>query len=447
MKSRSRVNKLLYIIEICIVSFIANCTYIILNASKWYLVPLFVVVFLVANFLPLILRSNIQNFRLKICSHGVMCLKIFLWSSLISLIFQLSKIYVMLPEKWLEFVIAVVVCICVEAVVFWNGIISVYCTSIQLGLKKRIVGIICGYIPILNIILLNDIIKTVYDEINFELEKIELDISRKEEKICNTKYPILLVHGVFFRDYKYRNYWGRIPKELEKNGAKIFYGQQQSAASVYDSGKELALRIREIIEETGCEKINIIAHSKGGLDARMAISCCDVSQYVASLTTINTPHKGCEFAEYILTKIPENVLNNLANVYNGALKKLGDKTPDFLAAVNDLTASACLKNNEKAVDVPGVFYQSVGSKLNKAINGKFPLNFTYALVKYFDGSNDGLVAETSFKWGEKYNFITTNNSRGISHGDVIDLNLENINGFDVREFYVQLVHELKEKGF
>ena len=37
--------------------------------------------------------------------------------------------------------------------------------------------------------------------------------------------------------------------------------------------------------------------------------------------------------------------------------------------------------------------------------------------------------------------------RGISHGDVIDLSRKNIPGFDVREFYVQLVKDLKERGF
>ena len=36
--------------------------------------------------------------------------------------------------------------------------------------------------------------------------------------------------------------------------------------------------------------------------------------------------------------------------------------------------------------------------------------------------------------------------RGISHGDVVDLNRENIPGFDVREFYVQLVADLKARG-
>ena len=81
------------------------------------------------------------------------------------------------------------------------------------------------------------------------------------------------------------------------------------------------------------------------------------------------------------------------------------------------------------------------------MSGRFPLNFTYPLVKYFDGANDGLVGEESFPWGENYQFLTVEGKRGISHGDVIDLNRENIPGFDVREFYVQLIAELKNKGY
>ena len=60
-------------------------------------------------------------------------------------------------------------------------------------------------------------------------------------------------------------------------------------------------------------------------------------------------------------------------------------------------------------------------------------------MKYFDGPNDGLVGEESFRWGQNYQFLTVSGKRGISHGDMIDLNRENIKGFDVREFYVQVV--------
>jgi triacylglycerol lipase len=117
----------------------------------------------------------------------------------------------------------------------------------------------------------------------------------------------LLVHGVFFRDFKHLNYWGRIPKELEKNGAEIYYGEHQSARQVSDSAQELAERIRKIVRETGAGKVNIIAHSKGGLDCRVAMMDPEIAGMVASLTTINTPHRGCLFADYLLENISEDV--------------------------------------------------------------------------------------------------------------------------------------------
>ena len=116
-----------------------------------------------------------------------------------------------------------------------------------------------------------------------------------------------------------------------------------------------------------------------------------------------------------------------------------------MAAVRDLTAQACV-GRDRALSVPeGILCQSVGSRLNHAAGGKFPLNFSYLLVRQFDGPNDGLVAEFSFRWGETYTFLTVKGKRGISHGDMIDLNRENIPDFDVREFYVQLVRDLKER--
>ena len=321
----------------------------------------------------------------------------------------------------------------------------VYLTSIQLGFKTRILGIICGWIPIVNLCTLWKIIKICKREYVFEKKKIEKNEKRKEEKICETKYPILLVHGVFFRDFEHLNYWGRIPEELKKNGATIFYGNHNSAASVKNSAKELKDRVEEIIREENCEKVNIIAHSKGGLDSRELISL--LPNKIASLTTVNTPHRGCEFADYLLHKIPEKEQKSIAKKYESAAEKLGDINPDFLAAVNDLTQEKCQKRNEELKNNPTVFYQSVGSKLNHATSGKFPLNLTYHLVKLFDGENDGLVGEKSFEWGEKFTYLTVNGKRGISHADMIDLNRENIEEFDVREFYVQLVNDLKEIGY
>lgn len=348
---------------------------------------------------------------------------------------------------WLVCGVHLLVIVTVEAAVFWSGMIRVYLTSVQLGIKHRVLAALCGWIPFLNIWYLRKIIRITSDEAEFETEKWELDAARAESQVCRTRYPLLLVHGVFFRDFRYLNYWGRIPKELQRNGAAVYYGQQQSAAAVEDSGKELARRIREIVEETGCGKVNIIAHSKGGLDSRAAIAHCGCAPYVATLTTINTPHRGCIFAEYLLGKIPEAARQRIADTYNAALRRLGDEAPDFLAAVTDLTASACEARNAVTPDDPGVVYESVMSWCRKAGHGRFPLNMTQPIVRHFDGRNDGLVAVESAKWGSRFTLLEPTGRRGISHGDVVDLNRENIPGFDVREFYVQLVSDLKRRGF
>ena len=334
-----------------------------------------------------------------------------------------------------------------EGICFWNGMIRVYLTSKQLALKWRVLGLVCGFIPVANLVVLYHIIKITGYEAKLEGEKLLLDEKRAERKVCATRYPILLVHGVFFRDFEHLNYWGRIPGELEKNGACIYYGNHQSADSVEGSAAELAERIRQITEETGCGKLNIIAHSKGGLDCRYALSMPGISGKVASLTTVNTPHRGCLFADYLLEKIPKGVQDKTADTYNKAVKILGDENPDFMEAVRDLTAAACEERNGYIKDAAGVYYQSIGSKCSRAVNGRFPLNFTYPMVKYFGGENDGLVSVDSFPWGEAYRLVTVKGKRGVSHGDMIDLNRENIPGFDVREFYVNLVAELKQRGF
>lgn len=400
--------------------------------------------------------GKISARRNKILAGGVIRLKIFLATSIagsVFLILYLLHRLFMKPGMPLSlsqgagYLAGLLLLIFLEFILFWSGIIRVYATSVQLGIKWRIIGIVCGFIPIVHIWALCRIIAITSREAAFEKEKFLLDQVRAQSQICHTKYPLLLVHGVFFRDFRFFNYWGRIPYALKQNGAVIYYGSQQSAASVASCGQELAQRIRAIVQETGCEKVNIIAHSKGGLDSRYAISACGASSCVASLTTINTPHRGCIFADYLLEKIPEKVQKSVAYKYNTALKKFGDIDPDFLAAVQDLTASACSLRNEKLADHPEVYYQSVGSQMNCASSGRFPLNMAYPLVRHFDGANDGLVSMESARWGSSFTELATPEGRGISHGDMIDLNRENIPGFDMREFYVNLVAELKNKGY
>lgn len=439
-----------------VIPFLLANVYLLTRCPEWNipLMPLIVVVFIAVYVLltamPLLGLKNIQSKGIRRCQRGCENLYSFLAATVMSvavLILMLVHVIDARAWTWKNWVLYILTAVAVLAVTFWVGIIRIYVSSRQLGIKWRVIGILCGWIPVVHLIVLGKLISLASGEAALENEKLIRDKARQADRVCAARYPILMVHGVFFRDFRYLNYWGRIPAALEANGATIFYGNHQSAASVADSGREIADRIQQILKETGCGKVNIIAHSKGGLDSRYAISKLGMAPYVASLTTINTPHRGCEFADYLLGKIPEKQQQTVANAYNSALKKLGDTNPDFIAAVTDLTASACENLNRELPDPQGVYIQSTGSCMKKPSGGRFPLNTTNAFVKQFDGENDGLVGYESFKWGSNFIYLKPQGRRGISHGDVIDLNRENIDTFDVREFYVELVSDLKRRGF
>lgn len=69
------------------------------------------------------------------------------------------------------------------------------------------------------------------------------------------------------------------------------------------------------------------------------------------------------------------------------------------------------------------------------------------IIRAVDGKNDGLVTPESAMWGEFKGTLSNCKHRGISHCDMIDLKREDYRGFDVTEFYVELVKALKEKVF
>lgn len=368
------------------------------------------------------------------------------FSAFIQIVFYLSQIvfkYLNLDVKIL--VINLLISMAVLIIPFMNGFFRIMLTSRDLGIGTRILIMLFWWVPAVNIIILKNSCKKVRFEYYLEQTKILRNEERKENEICKTKYPVVLVHGIFFRDWLFVNYWGRIPRELIKNGAEIYYGHQQSSNPVRKSAQELKDNIMKIIKETGCEKVNIIAHSKGGLDSRYAISCLGLSEYVASLTTINTPHRGCIYVDFLLEKIPNKFKKFVAEKYNKLFIKLGDKNPDFLGGITDLTAAKCGEFNKKVIDAEGVLYQSITSKMDNAFSAPFPLNVGYIMAKIFDGENDGLVAVDSSKWGVFLGLIETK-GKGVSHGDVIDLMRIDLKGYDVCECYIDILKRLKKRG-
>ena len=426
-----------------IFSFTVNCFSLIDGSAVMTVISL--AVFSVLTLFMGAFSIKTVKTRLRICFHGAAALIVFQASTAVAV--TVHAVWLVLGIEGTKFWYSAIFCFILEFLLFWNGILCVYFASYKLSFKQRLKGVLVGLIPFWNLVVLNSIIKTVFEEARNETKREAERREKAEKRLCETKYPILLVHGVFFRDSKIFNYWGRIPKELKINGAKVFYGNHQSADSVANCAKELSERIEHIVKTTGCEKVNIIAHSKGGLDCRYAIANYGADKYVASLTTVNSPHRGCEFAEYLKEELPKNLVNKIESFYNRMWRRFGDHHPDFMAAITDLTANVCIKRDSELPLPDGIFCQSIGSVMNGSDGGRFPMNLSYVLVKHFNGENDGLVSEDSFAWGEKYTLLRTDKRIGISHCDMIDIDRKDIEGFDVRDFYVDLVADLKARGF
>lgn len=415
-----------------------------IDIHKAYLIILtiiFSILYLCMNVMPL--KERELNRRLKVMISGYELLIDSITAVIIETIIYIFAIKS--AGKWI-IIINLITALLLIFISLLNGFIRIMITSRQLGVLKRILLILFWWIPIVNLVILKSALNDVRHEYIYEKTKNIRDNTRKESEVCKTKYPVVLVHGIFFRDWWCINYWGRIPKSLIKNGCEIYYGKQQSANKIAKSASELKENIMKIINETGCKKVNIIAHSKGGLDSRYAISMLGLNEYVASLTTISTPHKGCKFVDYLLNKIPDSVQKFVDKKYNKLFMKLGDKDPDFLGGVYDLTYKNCEEFNKKVVKAEGVYYQSVGSKMSSFFSDGFPLNLGYLLSKHFDGENDGLVEVNSADFGN-FTLINTSKRKGISHGDIIDLTRRDIDGFDVCELFVDIVKKLKLLGY
>jgi triacylglycerol lipase len=260
------------------------------------------------------------------------------------------------------------------------------------------------------------------------------------------KYPVLLVHGAGFRDKTlgFVNYWGRIPKSFAKNGVTVYYGGTDAWGSIEGNAEIIKNSIEAILAETNAEKVNIIAHSRGGLESRYLISTLNMGHAVASLTTISTPHHGVK-AMNIAMELPVGLYKFCSFFVNTWFRILGDKKPNFFESSRQLSEKCSIAFNENNPDKEGIYYQSYAGMMQYFFSD---LTFIamHPFIFFADGANDGLCPVESAKWGDFKGIITTEGAFGISHCGVIDLYRVNYKGLNILDFYLSIAQGLSEKG-
>ncbi len=397
------------------------------------------------NFLPLPKKMS-DDRRLNILAGGRTLMLTGMYVTFIQALLYIVifkyKYIVTFETHWI--ITDLIINIAFILLLFANGFWRIILLSRRLNIFKKVIYSLLIWFPIVNIFVILAVSHAALTERDHELYKINQNKWRADSQVCRTKYPLIMLHGVGFRDLKYLNYWGRIPKELIKNGAEVYYGNQEAWGTIEDNAEDVKKKILEITKTTGAQKVNIIAHSKGGLDARYMISKLGMEEYTASLTTISTPHRG-SFVMDFADKLPDKLVSFIGRQINKYFKVIGDKNPDFEKASKQFLTKNAAKFNEEVDNSSNVYYQSYATVMSRA-HSDYILFFPYLIGRFSTRLNDGLVSVDSAKWGEFKGVVKSSKRRGISHGDIIDLRRNDYKGFDVRAFYVKLVAELKDMG-
>jgi triacylglycerol lipase len=235
--------------------------------------------------------------------------------------------------------------------------------------------------------------------------------------------------------------WGRIPHVLREKGVEIYFGNTDAWGSIESNAELLKATVDKVLEETGKEKVNIIAHSKGGLDSRYMIWKYNYGDKVTSLTTVSTPHHGAVLADMILdlktvhTKAAKRSLEELSKLFD-------DISPDIYTAGYNLTTANMKEFNRIVTMDDRVYYQSIYSIMNNAADDLF-LAASYNFIKKETGENDGLVSEYSARWGNNITRV----EGGISHAQIIDITGKDLFDMKIPNIYLRIVNDLSNKGF
>ncbi|KHT62753.1 lactonizing lipase [Photobacterium gaetbulicola] len=279
-----------------------------------------------------------------------------------------------------------------------------------------------------------------------------------------TKYPIVLVHGLFgFDTLAGVDYFYGIPQSLTKDGATVYVAQVSATNSTEVRGEQLLAQVERLLAATGNSKVNLIGHSHGGPTVRYVASVRP--DLVASVTSIGGVHKGSDVADLVRNTVepgsPAEALSvKLAEglvTLIGLLSGGSDLEQDPLASLDALTTEGSLAFNQHYPE--GVPTTECGNGDFLASNGVYYYSWTGSstftnlldpsdaamtvLGLAFDGPSDGLVGTCSTHLGK-----VIRDDYKMNHLDEINglLGIHHLFETDPVTLYRQHANRLKLQG-
>jgi triacylglycerol lipase len=247
--------------------------------------------------------------------------------------------------------------------------------------------------------------------------------------------PVVLHHGMFgFGQISagpiQLSYFRGIDRALAAKGHPLIVSRVHPTAAIATRARQLKETILRQLQILGREdeKVLLVAHSMGGLDARYMISKLGMDDRVAALLTVTSPHRGSPLADWCL----KHLANRL-----GAYKFLNFLGLDVQGAV-DVTTTGCARFNEEVPDAPGVKYFSVSAARPWQKIPAFALPM-WRIIYDVEGDNDSLVSVKSSIWGKHLGVWPADHFHTINKRFVIEL--KDPTG-DIAPYWVRAVEQV-----
>jgi triacylglycerol lipase len=206
------------------------------------------------------------------------------------------------------------------------------------------------------------------------------------------QHTIILAHGILGFGAipgvsTLLNYFNGVAAHLGQQGHTVIAPHVNPIGSIAQRGRQLAAAILAA-PLSGDERLHVIAHSLGGLDARFAIhNVANVAERVKTLVTIGTPHRG--------SAVADAVTNHADPVFAYVPKFLVDLFQANAGGLRDLTTAIGGQFDDATPDSDGVRYIEVAGDASRENRQLLLFKVASAIGRIRGEVNDGVVTRSS----------------------------------------------------
>lgn len=288
-------------------------------------------------------------------------------------------------------------------------------------------------------------------------------------------YPVVFAHGFFgfenFAGLTFETYFFEVKEDLLAEGESwVFTPAVDPFNDSTRRGIQLEERIDEILTETGHDKVILIGHSQGGIDARHVAH--HLPERVAAVVTISTPHEGTRIADIAASLSADDrlasVIDALARAVAAPLFDEAGNETSVMASIRQLSSEGMQTFNADTPDGSVPIY-SIAGRSDRHLGGDDcqaenrpgfvrdldlvvdPIDPLFAVTEeILDGGllapfpNDGLVRVADAKRGRFLGCIPADHMDQV--GQILGDSPGLLNRFDHKEFYRALVSFLRTEG-